>query len=162
MPTLIILEQIKKKKKHSLIIAFPNAARSYIIIHSSHTILLCFVWKWEEIKCHIVLDEKQIIGLRGCDAWCKLCSEMSLCCFKMCSASGADGSEPSVIFFSFFLTTVYCSNTSTHNYPDMSRHIKYVVNVLPAVLWRHENKQESTASPPSSARQTFLWRHSHN
>ncbi len=45
--------------------------------------------------------EKQIIGLRGCDAESELCSQISLCCFKMYIASGAVGSQPSLTFLVF-------------------------------------------------------------
>ena len=74
----------------------------HIIICSSPRTVYCVLFlKWEEIESCVVKKRKQIIGLRGCDTWSELCSEISVCCFKMYTASGAVGSQPSLIFLTF-------------------------------------------------------------
>lgn len=65
-------------------------------------------------SCVFKLEKKkQIIGLGGRDTWSELCSEISLCCFKMYTASGAVGNEPSLTFplrAHFTFTTLQLTN----------------------------------------------------
>lgn len=71
----------------------------------------------------MVKKEKQIIGLGGCDSF--------LCRFKMYTASGAVGSEPSLIYFfvstQFIFSRLRLANSQLAKYVNTEVIIKSII-----------------------------------
>lgn len=66
-------------------------------------------------------EGKQIIGLRGCDAWSELCTEYLYAVLRCTLPVAQLAASPVWLFFFFFSNTVSFLKYQTHSYPNMSR-----------------------------------------